>query len=173
MILGSLNLLQAQPPRLPGLPFGAESYQLARMARARAVDRRLFLLLEIAARRMNRDADARLKAEVGVTSAQAAVLFLLSRRGERRMGEIGDMLSLNPPAVTGLINRMEALSLVIKSASKKDKRSAVVSLTEKGRALAEAADHVLRELNTELESRLGDEDSDTLHRVLTSLAVDA
>ena len=143
------------------------------MARARTVDRRLFLLLEIAARRMNRDADARLKTEVGVTSAQAAVMFLLSRRGERRMGDIGDMLSLNPPAVTGLVNRMAALSLVIKTSSKTDKRSAVVSLTEKGRALADAADHVLRDLNTELETRLGDTDSDTLHRVLTSLAVDA
>lgn len=143
------------------------------MARARTVDRRLFLLLEIAARRMNRDADARLKTEVGVTSAQAAVMFLLSRRGERRMGEIGDMLSLNPPAVTGLVNRMTALSLVVKTGSKTDRRSAVVSLTEKGRAMADAADHVLRDLNIELETRLGDSDSDTLHRVLTSLAVDA
>ena len=143
------------------------------MARVRAVDRRLFLLLEIAARRLNRDADARLKAEAGVTSAQAAVLFLLSRRGQRRMGEIGDMLSLNPPAVTGLVNRMAALSLVTKTAAPDDKRSAIVSLTEKGRAMADAADHVLRDLNTALEQRLGDEDSDTLHRVLTALAVES
>ncbi len=143
------------------------------MARVRAVDRRLFLLLEIAARRMNREADARLKAEAGVTSAQAAVLFLLARRGERRMGEIGDMLSLNPPAVTGLVNRMEALNLVTKVAAKDDKRSALVSLTEKGRAMSDAADHVLKDLNTELEGRLGEENSDMLHRVLTSLAVDA
>ncbi|MAC38884.1 MAG: MarR family transcriptional regulator, partial [Oceanicaulis sp.] len=81
------------------------------MARARAVDRRLFLLLEIAARRMNRDADARLKKTAGVTTAQTAVLFLLARKGERRMGDIGETLSLNPPAVTGLVNRMEALGL--------------------------------------------------------------
>ena len=43
------------------------------MARARAVDRRLFLLLEIAARRMNREADARLKDEAGVTAASPAI----------------------------------------------------------------------------------------------------
>ncbi|SDM22145.1 MarR family winged helix-turn-helix transcriptional regulator [Maricaulis salignorans] len=143
------------------------------MARIRAVDRRLFLLIEIAARRLNRDADARLKAEAGVTSAQAAVLFLLARRGERRMGEIGDTLSLNPPAVTGLVSRMEALGLVRKTASKTDGRSAVVSLTEKGRALGDAADISLRGLNTELETRLGEDDSDTLHRVLTRLATEA
>lgn len=143
------------------------------MARIRAVDRRLFLLIEIAARRLNRDADARLKAEAGVTSAQAAVLFLLARRGERRMGEIGDTLSLNPPAVTGLVSRMQALGLVQKTASKTDGRSAVVSLTEKGRALGDAADISLRGLNTELEARLGEEDSDMLHRVLTRLATEA
>lgn len=142
------------------------------MARVRAVDRRLFLLLEIAARRLNRDADARLKSEAGVTSAQAAVLFLLARRGERRMGEIGDMLSLNPPAVTGLVNRMAASGLVTKVAARDDKRSALVSLTEKGRALSDTADHVLKELNTELEDRLGEDDSDTLHRVLTGLVTE-
>ncbi|WP_417483266.1 MarR family winged helix-turn-helix transcriptional regulator [Maricaulis sp.] len=143
------------------------------MARIRAVDRRLFLLIEIAARRLNRDADARLKAEAGVTSAQAAVLFLLARRGERRMGEIGDTLSLNPPAVTGLVSRMEALGLVQKTASKTDGRSAVVSLTEKGRALGDAADISLRGLNTELEAQLGEADSNMLHRVLTRLATES
>lgn len=139
------------------------------MARARAVDRRLFLLLEIAARRMNRDADARLKKTAGVTTAQTAVLFLLARKGERRMGDIGETLSLNPPAVTGLVNRMEALGLVVKTASRTDKRSAVVSLTEKGRAVSDAADHVLRDLNLELEAWLGADDADRLHDILTRL----
>lgn len=142
------------------------------MARARAVDRRLFLLLEIAARRMNRDADARLRKTAGVTTAQAAVLFLLARKGERRMGDIGETLSLNPPAVTGLVTRMEALGLVRKTVSRTDKRSAVVTLTEKGRAMGDAADHILRDLNTELEARLGEADSDMLHRVLTQIVTD-
>ena len=121
---------------------------------------------------MNREADARLKKTAGVTTAQAAVLFLLARRGERRMSDIGETLSLNPPAVTGLVNRMEALGLVVKTASRTDKRSAVVSLTEKGRAMGDAADHVLRDLNLALEARLGTEDSNMLHRVLTRLATE-
>ncbi len=118
---------------------------------------------------MNRDADARLKKTAGVTTAQTAVLFLLARKGERRMGDIGETLSLNPPAVTGLVNRMEALGLVVKTASRTDKRSAVVSLTEKGRAVGDAADHVLRDLNLELEAWLGTDDADRLHDILTRL----
>lgn len=118
---------------------------------------------------MNRDADARLKKTAGVTTAQTAVLFLLARKGERRMGDIGETLSLNPPAVTGLVNRMEALGLVVKTASRTDKRSALVSLTEKGRAVSDAADHVLRDLNLELEAWLGADDADRLHDILTRL----
>ena len=118
---------------------------------------------------MNRDADARLKKTAGVTTAQTAVLFLLARKGERRMGDIGETLSLNPPAVTGLGNRLEALGLVVKTASRTDKRSAVVSLTEKGRAVGDAADHVLRDLNLELEAWLGTDDADRLHDILTRL----
>lgn len=95
------------------------------MAKARAVDRRLFLLIEIAARRMSRDADTRLKAEAGVSASQAAVLFLLLRRGDRRMGAIGETLSLNPPAVTGLVNRMEKAGLVAKRTDASDRRGAL------------------------------------------------
>ena len=89
------------------------------------------------------------------------------------MGEIGEMLSLNPPAVTGLINRMAALNLVTKTASADDKRSAIVSLTEKGRAMGDAAVHVFKGMNEGLQTLLGEDDSDMLHRVLTSLAVSA
>ena len=38
--------------------------------------------------------------------------------------------------------------------------------------MGDAADHILRDLNNELESRLGEDDSDMLHRVLTRLATE-
>ena len=140
------------------------------MARVRATDRRLFLLLEIAARRLNRDADARLKTGAGVSASQAAVLFLLMRKNKRRMGEIGEMLSLNPPAVTGLISRMAKARLISRATDARDKRGALVSLTKTGAEAAERADAVLRDFNAELETRLGEDDSDALFRALTGLA---
>lgn len=142
------------------------------MARVRAVDRRLFLLIEIAARRVHRDADARLRREAGVSASQAAVLFLLLRRGERRLGAIGDTLALNPPAVTGLVNRMAAAGLVAKRKDAGDRRGAVVSLTEAGRYAAEAADAALRALNAEIAERLGEADADALHGALSRLVLD-
>lgn len=141
------------------------------MARVRAVDRRLYLLIEIAARRLHRDADARLSAEAGVTASQAAVLFLLLRRGERRMGAIGEVLALGAPAVTGLVGRMEKAGLVSRRKDAADRRGALVDLTETGRRAAERADQILRAFNAELDERLGEEQSEIVYQALTRLAV--
>ncbi len=139
------------------------------MARVRAVDRRLYLLVEIAARRLHREVDARLSKGAGVTASQAAVLFLLLRRGERRLGSIGETLALGAPAVSGLISRMEKAGLVTRRKDTSDKRGALVDLSEHGRIAAERADTILRAFNTELDERLGDEDADALHHALTQL----
>jgi len=139
------------------------------MARARAVDRRLCLLIEIVARRLSREADARLREDARVSASQAAVLFLLLRRGERRMGEIGDVLALNPPAVTGLIGRMAKAGLVEKRACSDDRRGAMVTLTEAGRQAGELADAALRDFNQALSERLGGE-ADRVYDALSVLA---
>lgn len=142
------------------------------MARVRAVDRRLFLLIEIAARRLSREADARLRAEAGVSASQSAVLFLLLRRGERRMGSIGEVLALGAPAVTGLVARMESAGLVVKRKDATDRRGALVDLSEAGRRAAERADAVLRTFNAELGERLGEDEADIVFDALTRLAAD-
>jgi len=142
------------------------------MARVRAVDRRLFLLIEIAARRLSREANARLRAEAGVTASQSAVLFLLLRRGERRLSAIGDTLALGAPAVTGLVNRMENAGLVTKRKDPNDRRGALVDLSEAGRRAAETADQILRGFNTELDERLGEDDADVVYNALTRLVLD-
>lgn len=139
------------------------------MARVRAVDRRLYLLIEIAARRLHRDADARLRKQATVSASQAAVLFLLLRRGERRMGAIGEVLALGAPAVTGLISRMEKSGLVVRKRDPGDKRGSVVALTEAGRDAGERADAVLREFNAEIAASIGEDEADTVHEALTRI----
>lgn len=139
------------------------------MARVRAVDRRLYLLIEIAARRLHRDADARLRTEATVSASQAAVLFLLLRRGERRMGAIGEVLALGAPAVTGLVSRMEKAGLVARKPDPNDKRGAVVALTEAGREAGERADAVLREFNAEIAERIGEDEANIVHEALTRI----
>lgn len=89
------------------------------------------------------------------------------------MGAIGYVLALGAPAVTGLVTRMEQAGLVTRRRDAKDRRGALVALSEAGRRAAERADTVLRAFNTELDERLGDEAADTLYDALTRLASDA
>lgn len=141
------------------------------MARVRPTDRRLYLLIEIAARRLHRAADARLRAEARVTASQAAVLFLLLRRGERRMGAIADVLALGAPAVTGLIGRMARAGLVTKRTDEADRRGAIVALTEAGRQAGERADHELRAFNAALADQLGEDAAETVYDALTRIVL--
>lgn len=140
------------------------------MAKVRATDRRLYLLMEIAARRLHRQVDARLKKATGVSASQAAVLFLLLRKGERRMGAMCEVLALGAPAMTGLVDRMDKAGLVTRSRDKTDKRGALVDLTEKGRQAAEIADSVLREFNNALAHQLGENELEQVYDSLTILA---
>ena len=97
-------------------------------------------------------------------------MFLLLRRGERRMGAISEVLSLNPPAVTGLVDRMVKARLVKKKTDPADRRSAVVALTDSGRDAAERADAILKDMNAALEDTLGEDAADALHDALTHIA---
>jgi len=141
------------------------------MVRVRTVDRRLFLLIEIAARCLSREADVRLRAEAGVTASQSAVLFLLLQRGERRLSSIGAMLALSAPAITGLVNRMQSAGLVVKRKDPQDRRGVLVDLSETGRGAAEAANRVLRNLNAGLDEQLGEDKAGVVCDVLTQLVL--
>jgi len=88
------------------------------------------------------------------------------------MGGLSKTLSLNPPAVTGLVDRMVKAGLVTKKTDQDDGRGAMVALTKKGTEAAERADVVLRELNAGLEAQLGDEVSNVLHNALTRIATE-
>lgn len=88
------------------------------------------------------------------------------------MSAISDVLALGAPAVTGLIDRMEKLELVTRHKDTKDRRGAVCDLTEKGRQTAEKADVILRDLNADLERKLGDDEAEQVYDSLTILATE-
>jgi len=79
--------------------------------------------------------------QFGITGSQWGVLRVLLRAEEEgltrlRLTDLGDRLLVQPPSITGVIDRMERLGLVARSASDTDLRSKVVSLTPAGRELA-------------------------------------
>ena len=85
----------------------------------------------------------RVVAPHGVTEPQFNVLMLLRYQGERGgldQTALGRMLVVNRSNVTGLVDRMEAAGLVARAQDPSDRRMKRVSLTAKGRKVAEAAE---------------------------------
>ncbi|WP_299692070.1 MarR family transcriptional regulator [uncultured Tateyamaria sp.] len=105
----------------------------------------------------------------GVTVRMRAVLEILHAQGDATVPEIAHALEIKRQYVQLMVNDTLADGLVRKIANPRHKRSTLISLTERGRALIEGV--VRREM--ELVHALGDDlttdEVETAHRVVTRL----
>jgi DNA-binding MarR family transcriptional regulator len=110
----------------------------------------------------------------GISGAQWGVLRAL-HRGEQagrpglRLTDLGEQLLIRPPSVTGVIDRLQRLGLVARTASAADLRAKQVSLTPAGRGLV---NRVLKAHETQIKSLLSEltiKEQDTLRTLLDRL----
>ena len=116
---------------------------------------RLIYLLNSAQRRLQQFVAAEQErfARDGATPpspAQSGVLFVLARTDGATMGALALALDLAPSAVSGLVQRMEALGWVLRRASEADARTQQVWLQPEGRALLPALHKALARINERL-----------------------
>jgi len=76
----------------------------------------------------------------GISGSQWGVMRILNcaeKKGERsiRLTDLSERLLIQPPSVTGVVDRLERMSMVKRSAERGDLRAKRVSLTSEGRAL--------------------------------------
>lgn len=110
-------------------------------------DRVTFELLQAA--RAYRLRSAKLLARVGLYPGQDALLKLLGERGKLTMGEAAAALSIQPPTVTKMVNRLSAADLVKTEVMDGDRRKISVSLTDVARTKIDEIDSIWRELEEE------------------------
>jgi DNA-binding MarR family transcriptional regulator len=110
-------------------------------------DRVTFELLQAA--RAYRLRSAKLLARVGLYPGQDALLKLLGERGKLTMGEAAAALSIQPPTVTKMVNRLSAAELVKTEVMDGDRRKITVSLTDTARAKIDEIDSIWRDLEVE------------------------
>ncbi|NPV58899.1 MAG: MarR family transcriptional regulator [Actinobacteria bacterium] len=75
--------------------------------------------------------------ENSITFAQFKAILLLSKAGSQTLGQLSEGLSRARCTVTGLVDRLEAKGLVKRKRSREDRRLVYVSLTDKGKELAQ------------------------------------
>ncbi len=107
--------------------------------------------------------------EEGVSLARSKFLFFLSKLGPCRSTDIACALNFAPRTVTEAIDGLERDRLVMRKPDPEDRRAKIVSITETGRAVLEAAEHPRKQLLEEIFSALDDEQLDQLYDIVSKL----
>lgn len=76
----------------------------------------------------------RTEATIGVTAPQRLVLRIVGRFPGMPAGHLAELLHVHPSTLTGVLKRLERQGLLRRRADFRDRRRALLSLTEKGRA---------------------------------------
>jgi DNA-binding MarR family transcriptional regulator len=132
---------------------------------------RLIFLLNSAQRRLQQfiagEQDRAARAGLAApTPAQSGVLFVLAREDGATMGRLAKALDLAPSAVSGLVQRMEALGWVERRVSETDARTQHVWLQPTGSAQLPALRKALGRINERLTGAFTPDELQTVARWL-------
>jgi len=108
------------------------------------------------------------KENVGVTPAQAGILFLLKEKDGRTMSELSQILSIDNSTITGLVDRLEKAGLVRRDLSPNDRRSSHVYASQEGMQEADKAKRVIRKVNREIMEGFTAEEIESFKKILRS-----
>ena len=107
--------------------------------------------------------------DMNLYPGQENVLQVLLEADGQSMSRLARELQVKPPTLTKMVTRMAAQGLLSRVASTSDGRSAVVHLTEAGRAQAQELKARWKTLEQETLARLGDKDRKRLVKLLEAV----
>jgi DNA-binding MarR family transcriptional regulator len=136
-----------------------------------ALDRRLFFLFDRAHRALLAHANARALDSLGISSAQLAILFYVSKHEGCSLTAIANLLDLSKSAVTALVSRMERSGLLRREPNPNDGRGSHLFVTAKGKDIHTQALPMMRRFNAELMEGFSASEMDAIFRFLGSIVV--
>lgn len=77
-------------------------------------------------------------AELDLNSNQISAMGVLYNQGDLLMGELAAYEKVKPPSMTRIVNGLEERGYVVRKPDPRDKRQAVVSITDAGRDVIRA-----------------------------------
>lgn len=104
----------------------------------------------------------------GISRMEAGVLWAAAA-GPRRITELAEREGCTQPAITRLVDRLQARGWVVREPDPGDGRVVLVSLTAEGRAVADRLRNVYREMLHGEMSKLAEEDVRVLDRAIEIL----
>jgi DNA-binding MarR family transcriptional regulator len=105
-----------------------------------------------------------------LTSGQFSLLVSLNRAAAPSIGSVASLLAMDRTTLTAALKPLERRGLVRVSIDNKDRRSRLLKLTPKGRALLSRAVPIWEKTHTALEKQLAGADPDRLRNDLHVLS---
>lgn len=136
------------------------------LRRPRAVDKRLFFLLNMAQRKLFNHVDKACEQTFDCSVTQLAALLYVVKHSGCLQKDVVKALSLNKSAVTGLIARMEKNELLERSVSEEDARAIKLYPMPEGVKKALALMPFIDEMNTLFTDEFSDEEMETVFKFL-------
>ena len=123
-----------------------------------------------AAHRLRR-ASAHSLAPLGLTPAQERMLRAVSRGGDPwRMGELAEKMGIVPRSATSVIDALEGAGLVVRAIDPENRRSILVTLTERGADVMADMALARADAGESLFAELGEAEREELARLLDKVA---
>jgi DNA-binding MarR family transcriptional regulator len=135
------------------------------MAKPRAKELRLIPQIHRATHRLG----LRIASGLGVAQAEAHILQHLAARGDSTVGELHAAFAHRRSTLTSVLDRLEESGLILRTASRTDRRTFVVSLTATGKAAAARVHAGLQEIEKSALSGLPERDLKGFSAVLRAL----
>jgi len=108
---------------------------------------------------------------IKVTLGQTGILFTLQHNDGQTMTELSRAMAVENPTLTGLIDRLERSSFVMRKASPEDRRSFRIYITPEGIRECEKVKPIIRRINDELKTGFTGDEIEVFKKVLQSLFV--
>lgn len=104
--------------------------------------------------------------EFGVTAVQGKVMNFLWVHGEVSARELGEMTALDGATLTGVLDRLEVMAMIVRRADSQDRRSVRVSLSEQGAAIGQAIHDAMEPSNEMFLAQFSEQEVHTLKALL-------
>ncbi|MGE7651197.1 MULTISPECIES: MarR family winged helix-turn-helix transcriptional regulator [Bacillaceae] len=112
---------------------------------------------------------SKLLEDYGVTPAQYGVLNCLWKEGQLSPKQIGEMVYLEAPTVSGILDKMQKADLIERSVDPKNRRNVLVTATPKSHEIREKVESATITLNNKVLQNLSDIEKDELKKALETI----
>jgi DNA-binding MarR family transcriptional regulator len=109
---------------------------------------------------------SKLLEEYGLTPAQYGVLNCLWREGQLSPKQIGELVYLEAPTVSGILDKMQKADLIERSVDTKNRRNVLVVATQKSTEIRDKVEAATIKLNNTVLQNLSDSDKVVLKKAL-------